>query len=391
MSDGALLGFAVLLLVLNAFFVGAEFAVISARRSAIEPMAYAGSRRAKTVIAAMERVSLMLATCQLGITLASLGLGAVAEPALAHLLEAPFAALGVPAHLVHPAAFALALLVVVYLHVVVGEMIPKNIALAGPDRVALWLAPPLVVVTTLLKPFVVGLNWLANGVLRLLRVEPKDEVASAFTRAEVAAMVEDAAAEGLFDDNEKALLAGALSFDEDTIASVLIPVQDVTAARLGQSRGEIEAIAANAGYSRLPVLADGPEPAYRGYVHLKDVITADAQTLAEPLRADVVRPLPAVALGTGLRTLLEAMKASQVHIAQVRCIDRDPADPDGSDLDAPESGVAAGPGAPESDAAESEAALPPGEVAPDRGALVGIVTLEDVLGRLVGHIAAERR
>lgn len=383
MSDLTLLGVAVLLLLLNAFFVGAEFAVISARRSALEPKAYAGSRPAKIAISAMEQVSLMLATCQLGITLASLGLGAVAEPALAHLLEVPFAALGVPAELVHPIAFALALAIVVYLHVVVGEMIPKNIALAGPDRVALWLAPPLVAVTTVLKPFVVALNWLANGCLRAMRVQPRDEVASAFTRAEVQAMVDDAAEEGLFDDKEKALLAGALSFDEDTVAAVLIPLPDVTTVRLGQSRGEIEAIAAQAGYSRLPVLgasagvagldagAAGPSGAvgvagtagpaeFLGYVHLKDVITADPTKLADPLTGDAVRPLPAVAVDATLRTLLEAMQETAVHVAQVRRVQLDPDER-------------------------------PGEVDPDRGELLGIVALEDVLGRLVGHIAAERR
>ncbi|QQS02338.1 MAG: HlyC/CorC family transporter [Austwickia sp.] len=372
MSDLTLLGVAVLLLLLNAFFVGAEFAVISARRSAIEPKAYAGYRPAKIVISAMEQVSLMLATCQLGITLASLGLGAVAEPALAHLLEVPFAALGVPAGLVHPVAFALALAIVVYLHVVVGEMIPKNIALAGPDRVALWLAPPLVAVTKVLKPFVVALNWIANACLRAIRVQPRDEVASAFTRAEVQAMVDDAAEEGLLDDKEKALLAGALSFDEDTVAAVLIPLPDVTCVRLGQSRGEIEAIAAQAGYSRLPVLggpgdAAGPTDAaagrpaeFLGYVHLKDVITADPSALDEPLTRDAVRPLPAVAVDATLRTLLEAMQETQVHVAQVRRV--------GLGMDERPAGVDA-----------------------DRGELLGIVALEDVLGRLVGHIAAERR
>lgn len=365
MTDWILLAVGVLLLFLNAFFVGAEFAVISARRSALEPQAHEGSTKAKTVIAAMERVSLMLATAQLGITLASLGLGAVAEPALAHLLEAPLSALSVPGDLRHPIAFTTALLIVVYLHVVLGEMIPKNIALAGPDRVALWLVPPLVVCTKLLGPFVIALNALANGVLRLLRIDPKDEVASAFTREQVQAMVEEAADEGLLDEKEKALLAGALSFDEDTVAAALIPSAEVATARLGQPRGQIEALSAATGYSRLPVVGPGPATTaeapegYVGYVHLKDVITADARVQDEPLRAEVVRPLPAIAEQASLRTLLESMQTSQVHIVQVRRVDLD----------------------------DDER---PGLVDADRGVLAGIVTLEDVLGRLVGHIRAER-
>lgn len=123
-----------LLLLGNAFFVGAEFAVISVRRSQIEPLAEAGNRRARTVLHALSNVSAMLAAAQLGITVCSLLLGALAEPTIAHLLEGPFATFGVPEELVHPIGYVLALALVVFLHMVVGEMVPKNIALAGPRR-----------------------------------------------------------------------------------------------------------------------------------------------------------------------------------------------------------------------------------------------------------------
>ena len=136
MSPGPAIAVGLALLAANAFFVGAEFAVVSARRSAIEPLAAAGSARARTVLWAMEHVSLMLACAQLGITVASVSLGVVAEPALAHLLEGPLDAVGLPAAAVHPVAVAIALAVVVFLHVVLGEMVPKNLAVAGPDRAA---------------------------------------------------------------------------------------------------------------------------------------------------------------------------------------------------------------------------------------------------------------
>jgi CBS domain containing-hemolysin-like protein len=198
MPDWAGVAVAVVLLLANAFFVGAEFALISARRSSIEPLAEAGSRRARTTLAAMERVSLMMAGAQLGITVCSLGLGAV-EPAVAHLLEPVFEALRVPGALVHPISFAIALAVVVALHVVIGEMVPKNLALAGPDRAALALTPPLAAVVRVLRPVIVVLNALANGVLRLLRVAPKDEVTSSFTRDEVAGLFDQSRAGGLLD------------------------------------------------------------------------------------------------------------------------------------------------------------------------------------------------
>lgn len=125
---------ALLLLLGNAFFVGAEFAVISVRRSQIEPLAEAGNKRARTVLHALSNVSAMLAAAQLGITVCSLGLGALAEPTIAHLVEGPFHAVGVPESLMHPLSYGLALAVVVFLHMVMGEMVPKNLALVSPRR-----------------------------------------------------------------------------------------------------------------------------------------------------------------------------------------------------------------------------------------------------------------
>src|SRR5688572_15061452 len=145
MSVGLIFGIIALLLV-NAFFVGAEFAVISARRSSIELKAEAGSRAARTVLWAMENVSLMLATAQLGITVCSVSLGVVAEPAIAHALEGPLSRLGLDEAWAHGIAVTIALFIVVGLHVVIGEMVPKNAAVSSPDRAALILGPPLVFV-----------------------------------------------------------------------------------------------------------------------------------------------------------------------------------------------------------------------------------------------------
>lgn len=132
---------AALTLVVNAFFVGAEFAMISVRRSQIEPRAQAGERGARNVLWGLQHLSPLLAAAQLGITLCTLVLGAVAEPAIAHLLEPVFHALGVPDGLIDPIAFVIALAVATYLHMLFGEMVPKNIALADPERAALLLGP----------------------------------------------------------------------------------------------------------------------------------------------------------------------------------------------------------------------------------------------------------
>ncbi len=162
MTVGLLL-LSLLLLLGNAFFVGAEFALVSARRTQIEPRAEDGSRMARTTLRAMENISLVIGVNQLGITVCSLVLGAVAEPTIAHLLEPLLHAAHVPDSFIHPIAFAVGLSIVVYLHVVMGEMIPKNIALAGPERAALVLGPPIWAIVTVLRPVIVVINAIATA------------------------------------------------------------------------------------------------------------------------------------------------------------------------------------------------------------------------------------
>src|SRR3954462_4510585 len=185
MSDWAGILALVVLLAVNAFFVAAEFAVISARRSQIEPLAERGKRSARTALFAMEHATLMLATTQLGITICSLLILNVSEPAIHHLLEAPLHLTGMPEALIGGVSFVIALLLVSFLHVVFGEMVPKNISFSVPDRAALLLVPTLWYIGHGLHWVVVGLNEVANAVLRLFRVEPKDEAVSAFTVEEV--------------------------------------------------------------------------------------------------------------------------------------------------------------------------------------------------------------
>ena len=311
---------AVGLLLANAFFVGAEFALISARRTMIEPRVAAGSRAAGTTLAAMENVTLMMAGAQLGITICSLGLGAVGEPAVAHLLEPVFNAVRVPTELIHPLSFAVALSVVVALHVVIGEMVPKNIALAGPERAAVLLAPPLVLIVRALKPFVVVLNALANLALRVVGVRPQTEVTSAFTRDEVAGLVSQSRREGLLDSDEHELVSGALVFDERDARSVVLAPDRVVAVPLGSTAVDIEALAARTGYSRFPVRA--PDGSLAGYLHLKDVLEVEEDRRSAVIPASRIRPLVSVRAGDKLRAVLSTMQGSGAHLAQVVDDDR---------------------------------------------------------------------
>lgn len=314
MSTGTGLLLGVLLLLANGFFVGAEFAVMSARRSQIEPRAAEGNVRARTAIWAMEHVSLMLACCQLGITLCSLGLGAVAEPALAHLLEVPMHALHIPADLQHPIAFAIAMTIVVYLHVVVGEMIPKNVALARPDGSVLLLATPLVFIGRLVKPFIVALNAIANVALRLIRVEPKDEVASTFTVEQVQSIVEESRKEGLLDDHGD-VLSGALEFSDKLARDVMIPLDNLVSVTDGATPEDVERLVARTGFSRFPVAND--EGDLIGYLHLKDILYADDHRHDEPIPHKRIRALDRVDLHDEIEDVLASMQHSGAHLARV--------------------------------------------------------------------------
>lgn len=342
MSDGVAIGISVVLLGLNAFFVGAEFAMISVRRAAIEPKAQAGSRVAKITLGAIENVSLMLAGAQLGITICSLGLGLLGEPAVAHLIEGPFESAGLPDGLVHPVAFAIALSIVAFLHVVLGEIVPKNLSLALPERAALAFAPPLVLFVRVLGPLISFMNWCANRVLRLAGVKVKDEVASVFTRDEVANLVSESRREGLLDSDEEGLLIGALAFEERDARSVLLAIDGLVTVDADVTPAELERVVGRTRHSRFPVTRDGH---LIGYLHLKDVLEFEDMHRNRPIAESWIRPLPSVTPTDRLRTVLATMQRSGAHLAAVR-------------------------------------------PAPD-GSIIGLVALEDVLEELVGEVRDE--
>jgi CBS domain containing-hemolysin-like protein len=315
MSTPAALVVGALLLAGNALFVGAEFALIAARRSQIEPRAASGSRMARTTLRAIENVTVMMAGAQLGITICSLGLGAVAEPAIAHLIEPGFEALGMPETLVHVVALAIALAIVVYLHVVLGEMVPKNIAIAGPERAALLLGPAIYGVVMVLRPIIVALNAMANGVLRVLRVEPRDDVSSSYTREEVAALVEESRGEGMIEEGEYDRLAGALGFTEKAVSTVLMRPHTLTTVRSGSTPEDVEALCAATGFSRFPVSDDDGE--LLGYLHIKDVLETDDQRRSAPIDDKWIRPFATVSSDEPLHEALEILQRRGSHMARV--------------------------------------------------------------------------
>ncbi|TFC57800.1 HlyC/CorC family transporter [Cryobacterium sp. TMT2-15-1] len=303
----------VVLLTVNAFFVGAEFAVISARRSQIEPLAARGNKAAKTTLWAMEHATLMLATSQLGITVCSLLILNVSEPAIHGLLEYPLALTGLSEGAISVIAFAIALALVTFLHVVFGEMVPKNISFSVPDRAALILAPPLVVVARIFSPVIVSLNWLANGMLRLFKVQPKNEATSAFTLDEVAGIVEQSTREGLLTD-ASGTLSAAFEFTLKRVSDVEVPIGAMVCLPASASPADIQQAVAQHGYSRYILTDVDGQPT--GYLHLKDVMNlTSGSTFTEPVPAKRIRRLASVFRGSELEDALASMRRLGAHVA----------------------------------------------------------------------------
>lgn len=319
MNDWAGLAWLVVLLAANAFFVGAEFAVISARRSQIEPRAEAGSRAAGTALYAMENATLMLATSQLGITICSLLILNVSEPALHHLLVGPLGLTGLGEGAVDAVAFVIALLLVSYLHVVFGEMVPKNMAFSVPDRAVLALATPLVWVSKLFYPLIIALNWISNLIVRLFRVEPKDEATSTYTLEEVATIVTQSRIEGVLDD-AAGTVAAVVEFTDKKATDIAVPLQDLVTLPASTTPATIERAVAKHGFSRYVIVDDAHRPV--GYVHLKDMLRAagrdDADAAAQPISERRIHRMVPVQETTDLEDALAMMRAARRHLAEVR-------------------------------------------------------------------------
>ncbi|MEO7069160.1 MAG: hemolysin family protein [Nostocoides sp.] len=334
-----------LLLLINAFFVGAEFSAMAARRSQLEPLAAEGSLRARSTLAGMERMGSMLACAQLGITVCSVLLGAFSEAALHHIFAGPLERIGMPVGLTDGLALALALLLVAYLHVVVGEMIPKNLALAGPDRAALILVPPLLAITRVLRPVIAGMEFLAKGLVRRAGIEPKDELQDEFTAEEVHHIIEESHRGGLVEADTLGRLGAALEFSDKDAEDVAVPLGSLITVSPSSTPDDIEHLVAKHGFSRYPMTDD--MGSLIGYLHLKDILDADAKERAEPIPVRRVRRLATVRPDDGVESVLRTMQGTGSHLARV--------------------------------------------VVP-HGGVAGIVFLEDVLEELVGEVSdAEQR
>ncbi|MGH8873763.1 MAG: hemolysin family protein [Acidimicrobiia bacterium] len=308
---------AVALLLANGFFVGAEFAIIAARRNRIEQLAAEGRLSARLALASMRELSTMLAGAQLGITMASLGLGYVAEPAVARFIEAGLGTVvDLPTGVLHAISFPVALTIVVYLHMVIGEMVPKNIAIAEPERSVLWLAVPFRIYAVMFRPVIRFLNWLANMSLRAMGVPPREELETVHTAEDLAVILAEARREGMIEDFDHRLLSSALYFSQRDAGEVMVPRTEMVGAPITTSAAEIEALMVESGHSRVPLYRESLDDV-AGFVHAKDLLKVPVDGRHHPVPPEVVRSLVVVPETIRLDPLLVELRRRRAQMALI--------------------------------------------------------------------------
>jgi len=311
------LGLSFLLLVANGFFVAVEFALIASRRTKLEALADGGSARARMALGAMRQLNVQLAGAQLGITMASLVLGYVAEPTVAGLIEHGVdGVVHLPVGLLHTIGFVVALMIVAFLHMVIGEMVPKNIAIAAPERTLLSLALLNRAYVTLFGPLLRILNGLANGGVRLVGVEPQDELATAASAEQLAVMLGASRDQGLIEEVAHQLLTGALDLADRRLRTVVLTSDKVVWLPRSATPEQAEALVVSSGHTRLLVAGSGMDDVL-GFVHAKDLLTVDEAARDRPLPLRLVRRMLVLAEDTSLDDALLAMQQARIHVALV--------------------------------------------------------------------------
>jgi CBS domain containing-hemolysin-like protein len=309
--------FALVLLLANGFFVAVEFALIASRRTKLEAMAEQGSARARIAVGSMRHLNVQLAGAQLGITMASLLLGFVAEPTVAGLLEdAIGTVVTLPDRVLHTLGFVIALTIVAFLHMVIGEMVPKNVAIADPERTLLALALPNRAYVTVFGPLLRVLNRLSNAAVRLLGIEPRDELATAASADELAVMLGASRDEGLIEEMAHQLLTGALDLGGRRITTVMVPRDGVVWLARSATPAEAEALVVASGHTRLLVAGDQVDDVM-GFVHAKDLLSMSSAARNRPLPLGRERRMLVLSASTSLDDALLAMQRDRLHVAVV--------------------------------------------------------------------------
>ena len=291
---------------LSAFFVAVEFALVAARNYRLEEAAQT-SASARAALRSAKDLSLLLAGSQLGITLCTLGLGAVAKPAVEYALRPVLEGWGLASGIAAVLSFILSLIVVTFVHLVVGEMAPKSWAISHPERSAIMLAIPMRGFMVLTRPILVLLNGLANRCLRAVGVEPVDEMASGRNADDLRELVDHSAKTGALDQERRDQLVTALELERTPLSELAHEPSGVAA---DDDVSTVQETARRTGHLRL-IVRDGDTPI--GYVHVRDTLTREPGTRAREL----MRPVLTLPADTRYNAAVNTMREQRAHLALV--------------------------------------------------------------------------
>ncbi|MFC5405670.1 hemolysin family protein [Cohnella soli] len=300
------------LVFLNGFFVAAEFAMVKVRSSRIDTLAQEGHKKAKNASHLVENLDAYLSACQLGITLASLGLGWIGEPAIARMLEPIFESTGASESLIHPISFVIGFTFITVLHIVLGELMPKTVAIRKSETVTLWTARPLIYFRKVMSPFIWLLNGTAGMLLRPFGIDTKEASNSAHTEEEIRILVKESHESGLIDKTELTLVDNIFDFAETNAREIMIPRTEMSCLYGNLSFEENKAIALREMHTRYPVCEKDKDNII-GFVHIKDLLKASDNSIHD-IR-ELMRPMTTVPESMPISALLKLMQKRKTQIA----------------------------------------------------------------------------
>lgn len=302
--------FVFVLVFLNGFFVAAEFAMVKVRGSRIDTLVQEGNKKAKFAQSVVNHLDAYLSACQLGITLASLGLGWLGEPAIAKLLKPLFESLGMSDVLIHTISIIIAFLLITILHIVLGELAPKTMAIRKAESVTLLSAPALMLFYKIMYPFIWALNGLANNLLRVFGIAPASEHDSAHTEEEIRILMKESNRSGLIDNTEMTLVDNIFEFAETTAREIMIPRTEMICLYTHLSYEENKVIALEEMRTRYPVCEQDKDHII-GFIHIKDLLKSQGLTDTQ----SIIRPITSVPESMQISALLKLMQKNKSQIA----------------------------------------------------------------------------
>ena len=305
-----------LLLLVNAFFVGAEFAIVRARKNRIEQMEKDGNIDAKLALKALDDVNFFIAAVQVGVTIASIGIGWFGSPTIEKMLTPLLKSVpSADAYIMQIAVAVIAFIGITFLHVLIGEQVPKCIALQYPEKISLFVAKPMDVFMTLSKPFVWLLNKTCNGILRMLRIPVNPSLKTVHTIDDLDMYVENSYDEGVLNETEKDMFHNVLQFSDLTAHEVMTPRTDMVCVSIDTPLDELNSIATENQYTRYPVYSEDIDH-ITGFVHVKDLFMLSLKNETRPIEK-IQRKIPLVPETITLDKLVMLFKRQRAQMAIV--------------------------------------------------------------------------